>query len=55
MESYMISSLLLGIYHNAIDAIFISVLEDLDKNDGSAAKPYFMSPEMKNIMHKEVN
>lgn len=44
--------MLLEIYKIAIDTIFLSVLEDLDKNDGSHEKPYFMSSEMMEIMHK---
>lgn len=41
--SYLIANAFFKVYHMAISTIFISVLEDLDHNDGSAAKPYKMS------------
>jgi solute carrier family 44 (choline transporter-like protein), member 1 len=48
--TYTVASLFLSNYQLAIDTIFLSALEDLDKNDGSASRPYFMSDSLKKIM-----
>lgn len=50
--TYMVASLFLSNYQLAVDTIFLSALEDLDKNDGSAAKPYYMSKTLQDILHK---
>lgn len=52
VATFLIATLFFGNYQLAIDTIFLSALEDLDKNDGSAAKPYYMSPTLLKIMHK---
>lgn len=49
--TYMIVSVFFANYHLAIDTIFLSVLEDFDKNDGSAERPYFMTEKMLKILH----
>ena len=33
----------LGVFHLAIDTIFICFLDDCDRNDGSVERPYYMS------------
>ena len=43
VETFAIASIFFSNYQLAIDTIFLSVLEDLDKNDGSAQRPYHMS------------
>jgi choline transporter-like protein 2/4/5 len=52
VETYIIASLFFANYVLAIDTIFLSALEDLDKNDGSVARPYYMRDELKKIMRK---
>ncbi|KAJ3360420.1 hypothetical protein HDU91_004599 [Kappamyces sp. JEL0680] len=52
VESFIIVSLFFSNYTLAIDTIFLSALEDLDKNDGSSARPYYMRDELKKILHK---
>ena len=32
-----------GVYSMAVDTLFLCFLEDLERNDGSLEKPYFMS------------
>ena len=49
VETYAIASCFFSNYQLAIDTIFLSVLEDLDKNDGSAARPYFMTDKMMKV------
>ncbi|KAJ3258982.1 hypothetical protein HK103_003123 [Boothiomyces macroporosus] len=53
LETYLVASIFFGNYHLAIDTIFLSVLEDLDINDGSPNRPYLMTDRMKRIMHKK--
>jgi hypothetical protein len=55
LETFLIASVFFGNYQLAIDTIFLSVLEDLEKNDGSPERPYFMSDSIKGIMSKKVN
>ena len=48
----IISSAFLGVFHLAIDTIFMCFLEDCDVNDGSIERPYYMSDNLKRIVHK---
>ncbi|KAJ3417562.1 hypothetical protein HDV05_000019 [Chytridiales sp. JEL 0842] len=50
MEAYVVASAFLSVYHMGIDTLFMSFMEDLDKNDGSPEKPYYMSDELKNLL-----
>lgn len=54
VESFLIARVFFGNYQIAIDTIFMSVLEDLEKNDGSPERPYLMGETMKKIMSKKV-
>ena len=49
----MIASGFFKVYQCAIATIFICFLEDLERNDGSAQKPYFMSKSLMKIMGKK--
>ncbi|GAV01786.1 hypothetical protein RvY_12442 [Ramazzottius varieornatus] len=42
MGSYVIASAFFSVYEMAIDTLFICFLEDVERNDGSDQKPYFM-------------
>ncbi|KAJ2993986.1 hypothetical protein HDV02_001921 [Globomyces sp. JEL0801] len=53
VETFIIVSVFFLNYELTIDTIFLSVLEDLDKNDGTTLRPYFMSNKLKGIMHKQ--
>ncbi|KAI9341913.1 plasma-membrane choline transporter-domain-containing protein [Obelidium mucronatum] len=46
-----VASGFMGVYEMGIDTIFLSFLEDSERNDGSLASPYYMSDALKNIMH----
>jgi choline transporter-like protein 2/4/5 len=54
VETLIIASIYIGIYHTAIDTIFLSVLDDLEKNDGSSSRPYFMTEGMRRVLGKKV-
>ncbi|KAL8625996.1 hypothetical protein ACOMHN_012588 [Nucella lapillus] len=51
--SYLITSVFFSVYSMAVDTLFLCFLEDLERNDGSAEKPYFMSKDMMKILHKK--
>lgn len=35
-----------------VDTLFLCFLEDLERNDGSAERPYFMSSTLKKLLNK---
>ncbi|XP_070531870.1 choline transporter-like protein 2 [Ptychodera flava] len=47
--TYMIASVFFGVYDMAIDTLFLCFLEDLERHDGSAEKPYYMNKELMKI------
>ncbi|XP_076455047.1 choline transporter-like protein 2 isoform X2 [Babylonia areolata] len=51
--SYLITSVFFSVYSMAVDTLFLCFLQDLEKNDGSAEKPYFMSKGLMKILHKK--
>lgn len=53
VSTYFIADVFFGIFAMAVDTLFLCYLEDLERNDGSAEKPYYMSKELKKIMHKK--
>jgi len=50
--SYFIASSFFGVYNMAVDTLFLCFLEDLERNDGSIEKPYYMSKSLKQILGK---
>merc|ERR1712240_973528 len=50
--SYVIASSFFGVYNMAVDTLFLCFLEDLERNDGSIEKPYYMSKSLKQILGK---
>ena len=50
--SYFIASAFFGVYAMAVDTLFLCFLEDLERNDGSPEKPYYMSKNLKTILGK---
>ncbi|KAG2469129.1 CTL4 protein, partial [Polypterus senegalus] len=51
--SYMISLGFFSVYSMCVDTLFLCFLEDLERNDGSAEKPYFMSKSLMKILNKK--
>ena len=41
-----------GVYAMAVDTLFLCFLEDLERNDGSQQRPYYMSSGLKKILGK---
>ncbi|XP_057697128.1 choline transporter-like protein 5 isoform X1 [Corythoichthys intestinalis] len=53
LGSFVISSGFFSVYSMCVDTLFLCFCEDLERNDGSASRPYYMSPELRKILHKE--
>lgn len=52
LGSYLIATVFFGVYSMAVDTLFMCFLEDCERNDGSAEKPYFMSKSLMRILGK---
>ncbi|XP_059205567.1 choline transporter-like protein 4 [Centropristis striata] len=50
--SYLIAHGFFSVYNMAVDTLFLCFLEDLERNDGSQQKPYFMSKNLMKILNK---
>ncbi|XP_066121067.1 choline transporter-like protein 5 isoform X1 [Saccopteryx bilineata] len=51
--SYLIAHGFFSVYAMCIDTIFICYCEDLERNDGSPEKPYFIAPALHGILNKK--
>lgn len=51
--TYLIASLFFSVYSMAVDTLFLCFLEDCERNDGSAEKPYYMSRNLMKIFGKK--
>ncbi|CRK97982.1 CLUMA_CG011354, isoform A [Clunio marinus] len=52
LGTYIIATVFFGVYSMAVDTLFLCFLEDCERNDGSADRPYFMSKQLMKILHK---
>uniref|UniRef100_A0A5F4W438 Choline transporter-like protein n=1 Tax=Callithrix jacchus TaxID=9483 RepID=A0A5F4W438_CALJA len=50
--SYLIAHGFFSVYGMCVDTLFLCFCEDLERNDGSQERPYFMSPELRDILLK---
>ncbi|XP_044728257.1 choline transporter-like 2 [Chrysoperla carnea] len=53
LGTYFIASVFFSVYGMAVDTLFMCFLEDCERNDGSAEKPYYMSRELMKILGKK--
>uniref|UniRef100_A0A8C6R8L2 Choline transporter-like protein n=1 Tax=Nannospalax galili TaxID=1026970 RepID=A0A8C6R8L2_NANGA len=51
--SYLIAHGFFSVYSMCIETIFICFCDDLERNDGSAEKPYFITPTLHRILTKK--
>ncbi|XP_077882632.1 choline transporter-like protein 5 isoform X7 [Ictidomys tridecemlineatus] len=51
--SYLIAKGCFSVYSMCVETIFLCFCEDLERNDGSAEKPYFISPNLHGILIKK--
>ncbi|XP_026997255.1 choline transporter-like protein 2 isoform X1 [Tachysurus fulvidraco] len=50
--SYLIAHGFFSVYAMCVDTLFLCFCEDLERNDGSAARPYYMSSTLHEILFK---
>ncbi len=50
--SYWIASSFFGVYAMAVDTLFLCFLEDMERNDGTPARPYYMSKGLQKVVGK---
>ncbi|XP_040891790.1 choline transporter-like protein 2 isoform X2 [Toxotes jaculatrix] len=50
--SYLIAHGFFSVYAMCVDTLFLCFCEDLERNDGSSDRPYYMSPELHEILSK---
>ncbi|KAM9784405.1 choline transporter-like protein 2 isoform X1 [Syngnathus typhle] len=50
--SYLIAHGFFSVYAMCVDTLFLCFCEDLERNDGSAARPYYMSASLREILWK---
>ncbi|KAJ8415983.1 hypothetical protein AAFF_G00380050 [Aldrovandia affinis] len=48
--SYLIAHGFFSVYAMCVDTLFLCFCEDLERNDGSSERPYFMNPELHAIL-----
>uniref|UniRef100_A0A671RHM7 Choline transporter-like protein n=1 Tax=Sinocyclocheilus anshuiensis TaxID=1608454 RepID=A0A671RHM7_9TELE len=50
--SYLIAHGFFSVYAMCVDTLFLCFCEDLERNDGSATRPYYMTTELRDILMK---
>ncbi|KAF7658124.1 hypothetical protein LDENG_00017200 [Lucifuga dentata] len=50
--SYLVAHGFFNVYAMCVDTLFLCFCEDLERNDGSSSKPYYMSPGLHKILRK---
>ena len=50
VSTYVVATIFFNVYDFTVDTLFICVLEDLERNDGSPEKPYFMSKDLMSVL-----
>uniref|UniRef100_A0A8D2KV47 Choline transporter-like protein n=1 Tax=Varanus komodoensis TaxID=61221 RepID=A0A8D2KV47_VARKO len=51
--AYFIAQGFFSVYNMCVDTLFLCFLEDLERNDGSQEKPYYMSKSLMKILNKK--
>lgn len=55
LATYVVTKICFDVFAIGIDTVLMCILIDLDLNDGSPQKPYFMSKELHNLVGKRKN
>lgn len=50
--AFLITSVFFSVYSMAVDTLFLCFLEDIERNDGTPEKPYYMSKHLMKILGK---
>ncbi|XP_075888743.1 choline transporter-like protein 2 isoform X2 [Nelusetta ayraudi] len=51
--SYLIANGFFSVYSMCVDTLFLCFLEDLERNDGSAERPYLMPESLRKVLNKK--
>ncbi|KAG9488473.1 hypothetical protein GDO78_004818 [Eleutherodactylus coqui] len=51
--SYLIAHGFFSVYGMCVDTLFLCFLEDLERNDGSSEKPFYMSSNLQKLLNKK--
>ncbi|XP_035919880.1 CTL-like protein 2 isoform X4 [Anopheles stephensi] len=51
--TFIIASIFFSVYSVAVDTLFLCFLQDIERNDGSAERPFFMSKGLQKILGKK--
>ncbi|XP_061511125.1 choline transporter-like 2 isoform X4 [Anopheles gambiae] len=51
--TFIIASIFFSVYSVAVDTLFLCFLEDIERNDGSAERPFYMSRGLQKILGKK--
>lgn len=51
--SYLVAHGFFNVYAMCVDTLFLCFLVDLERNNGSASRPYYMSSELRSILNKK--
>lgn len=49
--SYLVATVFFSVHATAVDTIFLCFLEDCERHDGSAEKPYYMTRKIARLLH----
>ena len=52
VATYFIANTFFSVYAMAVDTLFLCFLEDLERNDGTPQRPYFMSVGLQKVVGK---
>lgn len=52
ISAFIITSVFFSVQSIATNTIFLCFIEDSERNDGSAERPYFMSNKLKQLLQK---
>lgn len=52
LGSYIVAQGFFNVYSTCVDTLFLCFCEDLERNDGSSSRPYFISPNLHKILRK---
>lgn len=53
--TYLVVSCFFNVYDMGVDTLFLCFLEDLERNDGSPEKPYYMSKGLQKLLRKDLD
>jgi choline transporter-like protein 2/4/5 len=48
--SYLVADIFMTVFESTVSTIFLCFCEDLERNNGSASAPYFMSESLQKLL-----